>query len=175
MAWRNLAKYNGRYLNGFSTTPVAIAFSFIVHISPTIGLMSCGLMMLFISFLGERISMVSGPSSGISIVGAPLVEQYNIHYLIMATLIMGIILIIFGMCHIDKILNHIPDTVVIGFMNALGILLLTTQIKYIFGITTATYLVAIATFLIIYLSSIFIRFMPPAYSYNCGDYSKLFS
>ena len=103
MAWRNLAKYNGRYLNGFSTTPVAIAFSFIVHISPTIGLMSCGLMMLFISFLGERISMVSGPSSGISIVGAPLVEQYNIHYLIMATLIMGIILIIFGMCHIDKI------------------------------------------------------------------------
>ena len=39
--------------------PVAIAFSFIVHISPTIGLMSCGLMMLFISFLGERISMVS--------------------------------------------------------------------------------------------------------------------
>ena len=45
-------------------------------------------------------------------------------------------------------------------MNALGILLLTTQIKYIFGITTATYLVAIATFLIIYLSSIFIRFMP---------------
>ena len=119
--------------------------------------------------------MVSGPSSGISIVGAPLVEQYNIHYLIMATLIMGIILIIFGMCHIDKILNHIPDTVVIGFMNALGILLLTTQIKYIFG-TTATYLVAIATFLIIYyLSSIFIRFMPAPYSYNCGDYSKLFS
>ena len=78
----------------------------------------------------------------------------------MATLIMGIILIIFGMCHIDKVLNHIPDTVVIGFMNALGILLLTTQIKYIFGITTATYLVAIATFLIIYLSSTFIRFMP---------------
>lgn len=147
-------------LMGLALLPVAIAFSFIVHISPTIGLMSCGLMMLFISFLGERISMVSGPSSGISIVGAPLVEQYNIHYLIMATLIMGIILIIFGMCHIDKILNHIPDTVVIGFMNALGILLLTTQIKYIFGITTATYLVAIATFLIIYLSSTFIRFMP---------------
>ena len=147
-------------LMGLALLPVAIAFSFIVHISPTIGLMSCGLMMLFISFLGERISMVSGPSSGISIVGAPLVEQYNIHYLIMATLIMGIILIIFGMCHIDKILNHIPDTVVIGFMNALGILLLTTQIKYIFGITTAIYLVAIATFLIIYLSSIFIRFMP---------------
>lgn len=57
-------------LMGLALLPVAIAFSFIVHISSTIGLMSCGLMMLFISFLGERISMVSGPSSGISIVGA---------------------------------------------------------------------------------------------------------
>jgi hypothetical protein len=95
MAWRNLAKYNGRYLNGFSTTPCSYSGAptieipllgpdtilirsprklmnsiinpqLIVHISPTIGLMSCGLMMLFISFLGERISMVSGPSSGIS-------------------------------------------------------------------------------------------------------------
>lgn len=117
-------------------------------------------MMFFISLLGERISMVSGPSSGISIVGAPLVEQYNVHYLIMSTIVMGIILIIFGLCRIDKILHHIPDTVVIGFMNALGILLLTTQIKYIFGITTATYYVAIATFLIIYLSSKLIRLIP---------------
>lgn len=147
-------------LMGLALLPVSIAFSFIVHISPTVGLMSCGLMMLFISLLGERISMVSGPSSGISIVGAPLVEQYNVHYLIMSTIVMGIILIIFGLCRIDKILHHIPDTVVIGFMNALGILLLTTQIKYIFGITTATYYVAIATFLIIYLSSKLIRLIP---------------
>ena len=147
-------------LMGLALLPVAIAFSFIVHISPTIGLMSCGLMMLFISFLGERISMVSGPSSGISIVGAPLVEQYNIHYLIMATLIMGIILIIFGMCHIDKILNHIPDTVVIGFYECIGYSITYNANKIYFGITTMTYLVAIATFLIIYLSSIFIRFMP---------------
>lgn len=79
-------------LMGLALLPVSIAFSFIVHISPTVGLMSCGLMMLFISLLGERISMVSGPSSGISIVGAPLVEQYNVHYLIMSTIVMGIIL-----------------------------------------------------------------------------------
>ncbi|UDI77646.1 SulP family inorganic anion transporter [Staphylococcus taiwanensis] len=147
-------------LMGLALLPVAIAFSFIVHISPTIGLMSCGLMMFFMSFLGERISMVSGPSSGISIVGASLVEQYNVHYLIMATMMMGIILIIFGLCHIDKVLQLIPDTVVIGFMNALGILLLTTQIKYIFGITPATYIIAITTFVIIFTSSKLIRFIP---------------
>lgn len=146
-------------LMGLALLPVAIAFSFIVHISPTIGLMSCGLMMLFISFLGERISMVSGPSSGISIVGAPLVEQYNIHYLIMATLIMGIILIIFGMCHIDKIVI-IFRYCCYWLYECIGYSITYNANKIYFGITTATYLVAIATFLIIYLSSIFIRFMP---------------
>ncbi|PNZ26808.1 sulfate permease [Staphylococcus petrasii] len=147
-------------LMGLALLPTTIAFSFIVHVSPTIGIMSCGLMLFFISFLGVRLSMVSGPSSGISIVGAPLVEHYNVHYLIAATIVMGLILFIFGLCHIDKVLKLIPDTVVMGFMNALGILLLTTQIKYIFGISVATYIVAIATFAIIFLSSKLIRGIP---------------
>ncbi|MCJ1655733.1 SulP family inorganic anion transporter [Staphylococcus sp. NRL 16/872] len=147
-------------LMGLALLPTTIAFSFIVHVSPTIGIMSCGLVLFFISFFGVRLSMVSGPSSGISIVGAPLVEHYNVHYLIAATIMMGIILFLFGLCHIDKLLNYIPDTVVIGFMNALGILLLTTQIKYIFGISVETYIIAISTFTIIFLSSKFVRTIP---------------
>ena len=43
--------------------------------------MSCGLMMCLISLFGKRLAMVSGPSSGISIIGGPLVEQYGVHYL----------------------------------------------------------------------------------------------
>lgn len=140
--------------------PVAIAFSFIVHINPAIGLMTCGLMMFMMSFIGCRLSMVSGPSSGISIVAAPLVVQHGISYLFLATLVMGIILIIFGFCHIDKVLTYIPNTVVIGFMNALGLLLLTTQIKYIFGISIATYFVAIITCLIIVIASKTVRLIP---------------
>ena len=161
---------------GLALLPVAIAFSFIVHISPTIGLMSCGLMMLFISFLGERISMVSGPSSGISIVGAPLVEQYNIHYLIMATLIMGIILIIFGMCHIDKILNHIPDTVVIGFYECIGYSITYNANKIYFWYNYCDLFSSnryISNNLFIF--NIYSIYASSAYSYNCGDYSKLFS
>ncbi|EHJ07369.1 SulP family inorganic anion transporter [Staphylococcus simiae] len=140
--------------------PVAIAFSFIVHINPAIGLMTCGLMMFMMSFIGHRLAMVSGPSSGISIVAAPLVIQHGISYLFLATLVMGLILIIFGLCHIDKVLTRIPNTVVMGFMNALGLLLLTTQIKYIFGISPATYIVAILACLIIIIASKTIRLIP---------------
>ena len=65
------------------------------------------------------------------------------------------------MCHIDKILNHIPDTVVIGFYECIGYSITYNANKIYFWYNYRTYLVAIATFLIIYLSSIFIRFMPP--------------
>lgn len=147
-------------LMALALLPVTIAFSFIVHISPTKGMLSCGLMMILISLLGKRISMVSGPSSGISIIGGPLVAEYNVNYLISATIIMGIILIIFGLFKIDKILKKIPNTVVMGFMNALGILLLTTQIKYIFNISISTYLVTIVTFVIIFISSKLLRSIP---------------
>ncbi|UMT77808.1 SulP family inorganic anion transporter [Staphylococcus roterodami] len=140
--------------------PVAIAFSFIVHINPSIGLMTCGMMMFLMSIFGKRLAMVSGPSSGISIVAAPLVIKYGTEYLYAATVVMGILLIILGLAHINRLLKLIPDTVVIGFMNALGILLLVTQVKYIFGISIATYVTAILTVVVMIVSTKFIKVIP---------------
>ncbi|MBE5666381.1 SulP family inorganic anion transporter [Staphylococcus sp. SS251] len=140
--------------------PVAIAFSFIVHINPSIGLMTCGMMMFLMSIFGKRLAMVSGPSSGISIVAAPLVIKYGTEYLFAATVVMGILLIILGLAHINRLLKLIPDTVVIGFMNALGILLLVTQVKYIFGISIATYVTAILTVVVMIVSTKFIKVIP---------------
>ncbi|MEJ7319371.1 SulP family inorganic anion transporter, partial [Staphylococcus epidermidis] len=65
-----LKQWQGKYhqnilsgiLMGLALLPVSIAFSFIVHVKPSIGLMSCGLMMCLISVFGKRVSMVSGPS-----------------------------------------------------------------------------------------------------------------
>ncbi|PTI92028.1 SulP family inorganic anion transporter [Staphylococcus warneri] len=163
-----LKQWQGKYqqnilsgiLMGLALLPVSIAFSFIVHVKPSIGLMSCGLMMCLISIFGKRVSMVSGPSSGISIIGGPLVNQYGTHFLFLATMMMGMMLIILGLLHIDQLLKYIPNTVVIGFMNALGILLLSTQIKYIFGKSMSTYIVACLTFIIIYLAGKWIKSIP---------------
>lgn len=163
-----LSQWQGHYrenilagiLLALTLLPVAIAFSLIVHINPTIGLMSCGLMMCITSFIGPRVAMVSGPSSGISIIAAPLVLQHNIQYLFAATMVMGLTLLICALCRIDKLLNLIPSTVVMGFMNALGLLLLGTQLKYIFGISIATYVLAVVTCIVIYIASKTIPLIP---------------
>lgn len=129
--------------------PGAIAFSFIAGVSPTIGMLSTGLMMLVISLTGNRTLMVSAPSSGVSLVVAPLMSSHGMPAVILATLIMGIIQILMGICRINKLLDYIPTGVVIGFMNALGVLLFTSQLKNILNISNATYVIAVASFLII--------------------------
>ncbi|OEK67040.1 sulfate permease [Staphylococcus equorum] len=140
--------------------PGAIAFSFIAGVSPTIGMLSTGLMMLVLSFTGNRTLMVSAPSSGVSLVVAPLMASHGLNALILATLFMGVIQIILGYCHINKLLDFIPTGVVIGFMNALGLLLFTSQLKHIFNISASTYVFAIASFFIIWLAGQYIKLIP---------------
>ncbi|WP_224395788.1 SulP family inorganic anion transporter [Staphylococcus cohnii] len=140
--------------------PGAIAFSFIAGVTPTIGMLSTGLMMLVLSLTGNRTLMVSAPSSGVSLVVAPLAASHGMQAVILATLFMGIIQVILGYFQINKWLELIPIGVVIGFMNALGILLFTSQLKNILGISMTTYIVAIISFLIIWLGKRYIKIIP---------------
>lgn len=140
--------------------PGAIAFSFIAGVSPTIGLISTGLMMLVISVTGNRTLMVSAPSSGVSLVVAPLAASHGLQALIMATIFMGTIQIILGYYNINKLLDLIPLGVVIGFMNALGILLFTSQLKNIFNISIETYMITIVSFFFIWIAPKFIKIIP---------------
>lgn len=140
--------------------PGAIAFSFIAGVTPTIGMLSTGLMMLVLSLTGNRTLMVSAPSSGVSLVVTPLAASHGMQAVILATLFMGIIQVILGYFQINKWLELIPVGVVIGFMNALGILLFTSQLKNILGISMPTYIVAIVSFLIIWLGNRYIKIIP---------------
>ncbi|PTI40144.1 SulP family inorganic anion transporter [Staphylococcus casei] len=140
--------------------PGAIAFSLIAGVSPTIGLISTGMMMLVISVTGNRTLMVSAPSSGVSLVVAPLAASHGLQALIMATIFMGTVQIILGYCNINKLLDLIPLGVVIGFMNALGILLFTSQLKNIFNISKETYMITIVSFCFIWIVPKFIKIIP---------------
>ena len=140
--------------------PGAIAFSFIAGVSPIVGLLSTGLMMIVISFTGNRNLMVSAPSSGVSLVVAPLMASHGMQAVILATIFMGLIQIIFGYCHINKLLDYIPTGVVIGFMNALGVLLFTSQLDNIFQVSNTTYVLVLISFLIIWLAQRYIKFIP---------------
>ena len=146
-SWRGNVVQNisAGMLVALAMVPGAIAFSFIAGVSPTIGLLSSALMMMLISFLGARRLMVSAQSSGVSIVAVLINDRYGVAMLIAAMIVMGLFQILFAFCHVEKMIHKIPVPVVIGFMNALGYLLLTSQLKYVVGQSALTYIIALGS------------------------------
>lgn len=131
--------------------PEAISFSIIAGVDPMVGLYSSFIIAVVISFMGGRPAMISAATGSVALVIVPLVRDHGVQYLLAATILMGIIQIIFGILKIGRLMKFIPNSVMIGFVNALAIMIFLTQIKHIFGISFATYLFVIITLLIIYL------------------------
>ncbi|MDW8569417.1 SulP family inorganic anion transporter [Staphylococcus shinii] len=131
--------------------PEAISFSIIAGVDPMVGLYSSFIIAVVISFVGGRPAMISAATGSVALVIVPLVRDHGVQYLLAATILMGIIQIIFGILKIGRLMKFIPNSVMIGFVNALAIMIFLTQIKHIFGISFATYLFVIITLLIIYL------------------------
>src|SRR5699024_5999258 len=115
-----------------------------------------------ISFVGGRPAMISAATGAVALVVVPLVKDHGVQYLLAATILMGLIQIIFGILKVGRLMKFIPNSVMIGFVNALAILIFMTQLQHIFGISLPTYLFVIATLLIIYLlPRVFIRIPAP--------------
>ncbi|PTI77478.1 SulP family inorganic anion transporter [Staphylococcus succinus] len=131
--------------------PEALSFSIIAGVDPMVGLYSSFIIAVVISFVGGRRAMISAATGSVALVIVPLVKDHGVQYLLAATILMGIIQIIFGILKVGRLMKFIPNSVMIGFVNALAILIFMTQLKHIFGISIPTYLFVIFTLLIVYL------------------------
>lgn len=140
--------------------PEVIAFSFIAGVEPMVGLYASVVMAISISFLGGRPAMISAAAGAIALLVSPLVKEYGVDYLIFATIVMGVIQVIFGLLKVGSLLKFIPNSVMIGFVNALGILIFMAQLEHIFNISFATYIYVIVTLLIVYITPYFIKTIP---------------
>src|SRR5699024_2166882 len=78
----------------------------------------------------------------------PLVRDYGMDYLLAATILTGIIQILFGVFKIAKLMKFIPNAVMIGFVNALAILIFMAQVPHFVGINNVTYVFVVITLLI---------------------------
>ena len=140
--------------------PEVIAFSFIAGVEPMVGLYASVVMAISISFLGGRPAMISAAAGAIALLVSPLVKEYGVDYLIFATIVMGIIQVIFGLLKVGSLLKFIPNSVMIGFVNALGILIFMAQLEHIFNISFATYIYVTVTLLIVYITPRFVKTIP---------------
>ena len=140
--------------------PEAIAFSIIAGVDPMVGLYASFIIAVTISFVGGRPAMISAATGAMALLMVPLVKDYGLDYLLAATILTGVIQVIFGVLKIAKLMKFIPRPVMIGFVNALAILIFLAQIPNLFGISNMTYVFVAITLLIVYIVPRFFTAIP---------------
>ena len=119
--------------------PEAIAFSIIAGVDPRIGLFASFTMAVSISFLGGRPAMISAATGAIALVIAPVAREYGIDYLVATVILGGIIQLVLGVLGVAKIMRFIPRSVMVGFVNALAILIFLSQVPHLVGVPWIVY------------------------------------
>ncbi len=119
--------------------PEAIAFSIIAGVDPRVGLFASFVMAVSIAFLGGRPAMISAATGAIALVIAPVAREYGLDYFIATVILAGIFQIAFGVLGVAKLMRFIPRSVMIGFVNALAILIFTSQFPHLIGVPAMVY------------------------------------
>lgn len=140
--------------------PEAIAFSIIAGVDPMVGLYASFCIAVIIAFVGGRPGMISAATGAMALVMVPLVKEYGLNYLLAATILTGLIQVVFGVFKIAKVMKFIPRAVMIGFVNSLAILIFMAQVPHFIGISTMTYVFVAVTLVIVYVLPRFIKTIP---------------
>jgi SulP family sulfate permease len=111
--------------------PEAISFSIIAGVDPRVGLFASVTMAVSISFLGGRPAMISAATGAVALVIAPVIRDHGFDYLIATVLLAGVLQVILGLLGVARLMRFIPRSVMVGFVNALAILIFLAQLPHL--------------------------------------------
>ncbi len=132
--------------------PEAISFSIIAGVDPRVGLFASFTMAVTISVVGGRPAMISAATGAVALVIAPLVREHGIDYLVVTVLLAGVLQIALGLLGVARLMRFVPRSVMVGFVNALAILIFSSQLPYLVGVPWLVYpMVAVAIAVIVLL------------------------
>ncbi|WP_216215707.1 SulP family inorganic anion transporter [Amycolatopsis aidingensis] len=119
--------------------PEAISFSIIAGVDPSVGLFASFTMAVVISVVGGRAAMISASTGAIALVVAPLAREYGLGHLIAAVVLGGLFQILLGSLGVARLMRFIPRSVMVGFVNALAILIFMAQVPELVDVPWAVY------------------------------------
>jgi SulP family sulfate permease len=135
--------------------PEAIAFSIIAGVDPKVGLYASFCIAVVISFTGGRPGMISAATGAMALLMVTLVKVHGLQYLLAATVLTGVIQIIFGILKVGNVMRFVSKSVMTGFVNALAILIFAAQLPELDpklpGVSWITYAMIAGSLAIIYL------------------------
>ncbi len=123
---------------GIIAIPLAMALAIGSGVAPQYGLYTAAVAGIAIALSGGSRYSVSGPTAAFVVILYPVAQQFGLAGLLIATLMSGLFLILFGLARFGRLIEYIPLSVTLGFTSGIGITIATMQVKDFFGLTLAT-------------------------------------
>ncbi|ROP56696.1 SulP family sulfate permease [Rathayibacter sp. PhB185] len=163
-ALRSPRQLSREVLAGMVTTlalvPEVISFSVVAGVDPMVSLVASIVLALTMSILGGRPGVITAAAGSVALVIAPLVSEHGVEYVLPTVILAAVIQIVFGFAGLARLMRFIPRSVMIGFVNALGILIFLAQVPHVIDVPWIAYALFAATLLIIFVLPRFTTAVP---------------
>ncbi|WRD99377.1 SulP family inorganic anion transporter [Helicobacter pylori] len=148
------------FVVGLSVIPETAGFAIMVGLDVGVAFYTTFYMAFVLSFFGARKAMISAAAGSVALILVGVVKNYGLEYAGVATLMAGVLQILLGYLKIGNLLKFIPQSVMYGFVNALGILLLMEQFKFLQNQNLGVFILLAIGILIIYLFPLITKKIP---------------
>ena len=119
---------------GIVALPLSIALAIASGVSPEKGLYTAIIGGFAISFFGGSRVQIGGPTGAFVVIIYGIIQKYGYNGLLVATLMAGIMLILFGIFRFGTVIKYIPYPVTVGFTAGIALLIFSSQIKDLLGL-----------------------------------------
>ncbi|EJB87848.1 sulfate permease [Helicobacter pylori Hp H-11] len=148
------------FVVGLSVIPETAGFAIMVGLDVGVAFYTTFYMAFVLSLFGARKAMISAAAGSVALILVGVVKNYGLEYAGVATLMAGILQVLLGYLKIGNLLRFIPQSVMYGFVNALGILLLMEQFKFLQNQNLGVFILLAIGILIIYLFPLITKKIP---------------
>lgn len=120
---------------GVVALPLAMAFAIACGLPPERGIYTAIVGGFLASLFGGCRVQISGPTGAFIIIIVSIIAEFGLGGLVLSTLMAGIFLILLGAFRMGVLIKFIPFPVVVGFTSGIAVVIFSTQLKDIFGLS----------------------------------------
>ncbi|THT99291.1 SulP family inorganic anion transporter [Lampropedia puyangensis] len=146
--WRELL---AGVVTALALVPEVISFSVISGVDPKAALYASITLGILMSVLGGRPAMVTAAAGSVALVIGPMTRAHGVDYIFPAVLLAGVIQVLFGLSRLTSLVRYVPRSVMLGFVNALGILIFMAQVPHVLHQSNTVIIVFAAAILLTWL------------------------
>ncbi|MDD6340346.1 MAG: SulP family inorganic anion transporter [Butyrivibrio sp.] len=118
--------------------PLSIALAIASNVDPQKGIYTAIIAGFFIAFLGGSRVQIGGPTAAFVVIICGIINDFGPNGLLIATIMAGIIMIVFGICKAGNLIKFIPYTVTTGFTAGIAVTLAVGQVKDFVGLSNVS-------------------------------------